>query len=109
MMIARVWHGVVRLEDAHGYGEYLAESEFGVRDYERVPGNRGAYLLRRAEGDHVHFLLISLWESREAIEGYAGPDIERARYFPYDRRCLVAPEPTVAHYEVVVAPENGGA
>jgi heme-degrading monooxygenase HmoA len=108
-MIARVWHGVVELDNAKGYGEYLAESDRGVRDYRRVPGNRGAYLFRRAEGEHVHFLLISLWESREAIEGYAGPDIERAQYFPYDRQCLVDPEPNVLHYQVVVALDDDAA
>ena len=69
----------------------------------------GVYLFRRAEGDRVHFLLISLWESRKAIEGYAGPDIEQAQYFPYDRQCLVDPEPNVSHYEVVVALEDGAA
>ena len=104
-MIARVWHGVVPLEKADGYGEYLAGSDLGVRDYQRTPGNRGVCLFRRVESDRVHFLLISLWDSREAIKAYAGPDIERARYFPYDRECPVEPEPTVTHYEVLVAPE----
>ena len=41
------------------------------------------------------------------IEGYAGPDIEQARYFPYDRKCLLEPEPNVAHYDVLVGPETG--
>ena len=108
-MIARVWHGIVPLEKADGYGRYLAESDRGVRDYQRVPGNRGAWLLRRVEGERAYFLLISLWDSREAIRGYAGPDIERAQYFPYDRECLLEPEPAVAHYEVLVAPEAGTA
>lgn len=103
-MIARVWHGVVPLEMADGYDRYLADSELGVRDYQRVAGNRGVCLLRRVQGDQAHFLLISLWDSRAAIEGYAGPDIEQARYFDYDRECLLDPEPTVAHYEVLVAP-----
>ena len=102
-MIARVWHGVVPLEKADGYGEYLADSDRGVRDYQRVPGNRGVCLLRRVDGDRFHFLLMSLWDSREAIEAYAGPDIDRAQYFPYDRDCLLEPEPSVVHYEVMVA------
>jgi heme-degrading monooxygenase HmoA len=102
-MIARVWHGVVPVEKADGYAEYLANSDVGVRDYLRVPGNRGAYLLRRVQGRRVDFLFISLWDSRKAIEGYTGPNIEEARYFPYDRECLLEPEPNVAHYEVVVA------
>jgi heme-degrading monooxygenase HmoA len=101
-MIARVWYGAVPLEKADGYGEYLSSSDRGVRDYQRIPGNRGVCLLRRVQGDRAHFLLISLWDSRQAIEAYAGPDIERARYFPYDRECLVEPEPHVTHYEVLV-------
>lgn len=103
-MIARVWQGVVPRDKADGYGEYLAASDRGVRDYERVPGNRGVCLMRRAEGDCVRFLLISFWDSREAIAAYAGADIDRAQYFPYDRECLLEPDPNVAHYEVMVAP-----
>ena len=103
-MIARVWHGVVPLEKAEGYGRYLAESDRGVRDYRRIPGNRGVTLLRRVQGDRVHFLLISCWESRDAIAAYAGPDIDRAQYFEYDRECLVDPEPEVVHYEVLIPP-----
>ena len=102
-MVARVWHGVVPAAKAEGYGTYLSDSDRGVRDYQRVEGNRGAYLLRRLQGDRAHFLLISLWDSREAIEGYAGPDIDRAQYFPYDHECLLEPESSVAHYDVLVA------
>lgn len=102
-MIARVWHGVVPAEKAAGYRSYLADSDRGVRDYQRLPGNRGVCLLERAEGDRVHFLLISFWDSRQAIQAYAGADIEQAQYFPYDRECLIGPEPKVAHYEVAVA------
>lgn len=100
-MIARVWHGVVPREKAEGYARYLADSDRGIRDYRGTPGNRGAYVMRRAEADRVHFLLISLWESREAIEAYAGEDIDKARYFHYDVECLIDPEETVTHYEVL--------
>jgi len=107
-MIARVWQGVVPVEKADGYGAYLADSDRGVRDYQGTPGNRGVLLLRRAQGDRVQFLLISLWESRESIAAYAGSDIERAQYFPYDRECLIDPDPNVAHYEVMVTSGNRG-
>jgi len=104
-MIARVWHGVVPIEKADSYAEYL--SGFGVRDYESIPGNRGVSLLRRAEGSRVHFLLISFWESWDAIRTYAGPDVEAAHYYDYDKECLLEPEPTVMHYEVLIGPETG--
>ena len=102
-MIARVWQGVVPSEKADAYSRYLSDSERGVDDYARTPGNRGFALLRRAEGARVRFILVSFWESLQAIEEYAGPDVERARYFPFDLECLVEPEPRVEHFEVVRA------
>ena len=106
-MIARVWHGVVPRAKADGYGEYLSNSDRGVRDYQKLPGNQGVCLLRRTEDDRAHFLLMSFWDSREAIQAYAGSDIDQAQYFAYDRECLIDPEPTVTHYEVLVAPSTG--
>jgi len=102
-MIARVWEGVVPKEKADGYGAYLAGSDRGVADYQRITGNRGVLLLRRAEGDRVRFLLVSLWDSAEAIAAYAGADIDTAQYFPYDRECLVDPPANVKHFEVMAA------
>jgi heme-degrading monooxygenase HmoA len=99
-MVARVWHGVVPVEKADAYERYLADGERGVRDYQRLPGNRGVTLLRRADRGRVHFLLISYWDSRESIAAYAGADIEKAQYFAFDRECLLDPEPNVMHYEV---------
>jgi heme-degrading monooxygenase HmoA len=103
-VIARVWQGIVPLEKADGYGAYLSDSDRGVSDYRRLPGNRGVCLLRRDDNERAHFLLMSFWDSRRAIEAYAGPHIDRAQYFAYDRECLVEPEPNVAHYEVLIAP-----
>jgi heme-degrading monooxygenase HmoA len=107
-MIARVWQGTVPLEKSDDYANYLSSSDRGVRDYQKIPGNRGVCLLRRVAGDRAHFLLLSLWDSREAIQAYAGPDIDRARYFAYDRECLLDPDPNVTHYEVLVASEPVG-
>jgi len=78
-----------------------------VRDYQRISGNRWVYLLRHKEGDRVHFLLISLWDSHEAIKKYRGKDIGKAKYFPYDLECLLDPEPNMQHYDVLVASGAG--
>jgi heme-degrading monooxygenase HmoA len=34
-----------------------------IPDYRSTPGNRGAYALRRIEGDTAHFLMVTFWES----------------------------------------------
>jgi heme-degrading monooxygenase HmoA len=101
-MIARIWHGVTPASKADEYFDFLGKT--GIPDYQVTPGNRGVYVLRKIEGDQAHFLLISLWESREAIAQFAGDDIEQARYYPEDPEYLLELEPGVEHYEVMLAP-----
>ena len=60
--------------------------------------------MRRIEGDEAHFLLISLWESIDAIKRFAGEDVEKARYYPEDPAFLLEMEPRVTHYEIPVRP-----
>lgn len=97
-MIARTWHGMVPKDRADDYHRYLLDT--GVPDYESTPGNRGVIVLRRHEDDVTHFLLVTLWDSLESIEAFAGVDVERARYYPEDESFLLELEATVTHYEV---------
>jgi hypothetical protein len=46
-------------------------------------GNKGANALRRIEGDAAHFLMITFWESEEAIHAFAGDDISVAKYYDF--------------------------
>jgi hypothetical protein len=48
--------------------------------------------------------LISLWDSWDAIKKFAGPDYEKAVYYPEDRKFLLELEAHVTHYEVLVSP-----
>jgi heme-degrading monooxygenase HmoA len=61
-------------------------------------------VLRRIEGNKAHFLLLTLWESEEAIKRFVGSNIEKAKYYPEDEQFLLELEPTVTHYEVMVMP-----
>jgi len=101
-VIARMWHGVTAAEKADAYLDYLNET--GVPDHRETEGNRGVYVLRRIEGDKAHFLTVSFWGSIEGVKAFAGPDPEKARYYPEDERFLLHFEPAVGHYEVVVGP-----
>ena len=98
-MIARIWHGTVPAEKADAYHDFLLR--IGLADYKATPGNRGIQVLRRIEGGIAHFLLITLWDSWEAIRTFAGDDVARARYYPEDADYLLEFEPTVTHYEVL--------
>jgi heme-degrading monooxygenase HmoA len=97
-MIARIWRGAVRAEDAPAYAEYVQQT--GIEGYQRTPGNRGAWTLWRVEGDRAEIITVSLWESRAAIEGFAGQDIDKAVFYPEDDRFLIERDLTARHYEV---------
>jgi heme-degrading monooxygenase HmoA len=100
-MIARTWHGMVPKSKADAYFDYLQQT--GVRDLAATAGNRGVFVLRRVAAEEAHFLLLSLWDSLEAIKAFAGEEIEKARYYPEDKEFLLELEPTVTHYEVLRA------
>ena len=101
-MIARIWHGVTPASKADAYFEYLQKT--GVKEYRSTEGNRGVLVLRRFHDDHADFLLVSLWTSLDAVRKFAGPEIEKAVYYPEDRAFLVELEPNVTHYEVLAGP-----
>jgi heme-degrading monooxygenase HmoA len=97
-VIARTWTGVVRRADADAYADYIRET--GFAEYGETGGNRGAWMLRRDDGDRTEFVTLSMWESVDAIKAFAGEDIEAAVLYPEDERYLVG-ESRVTHYEVV--------
>ena len=102
-MIARTWAGATRAADADAYLDYLHAT--GLAAYRATPGNQGTLALRRIEGDRAEFLLLTLWESEEAIRRFAGDDIGRAVFYPEDDRFLIARDEHVTHYEVAFRAE----
>jgi heme-degrading monooxygenase HmoA len=58
-------------------------------------------VLRRVYDDEVEFLLITLWDSWNAIKAFAGEDYEKAVYYPEDEKFLLQLDPHVLHYEVL--------
>lgn len=101
-MIARLWRGETRAADADAYLDYLRRT--GVADYRATPGNLDVIVLHRVVGDRAEFLLVTLWESREAIAAFAGQDIDMARYYDEDQRYLLSFPERVEHWEVADRP-----
>ena len=100
-MIARVWRGWTAAEDAEAYADYVERS--GMSAAREVTGNRGAYVLRRLDGERAEFVTVLLWESLDAVRAFAGDDLERAVFFPEDGRYLVERDLVVTHYEATSA------
>jgi len=98
-MIARMWRGRTKAIDRDRYVEYLQRT--GFPEYLATAGNRGLLAFRRVEADTAEFLLVTLWDSFDAIRRFAGADAERAKYYPEDAAFLLEMDPRVTHFELV--------
>ncbi len=102
-MISRVWSGRTTAENADDYERLLREDVFpGIEA--RVEGFRGAHLLRRALGNGVEFIVITMYDSLAAIRQFAGEDHELAVIEPEARRLLAQADEFARHYETTVFP-----
>jgi heme-degrading monooxygenase HmoA len=97
-MIARLWRGWTAPDHADAYVAYVDET--GMQGYEAIPGNRGAWILRRLLADRAEILTLSFWDSLDAIRKFAGDDVEQAVFYPNDDRYLIDRDLRVAHYEM---------
>ena len=106
-LLARTWRGTTRAADADAYLAYLHAT--GLAAYAAAPGNRGVFALRRVDGEHAEWLLVTLWDSPDAVRAFtgsaAGDDaaLTRAVFYPEDDRFLTAGDARATHYEVVHA------
>ena len=97
-MIVRQWRGATRAADREAYLAYLEAT--GLREYRATRGNRGVLTLTRDVEDRTEFVLLSFWDTRDDIVAFAGPDIERAVFYPEDERFLIERELVVTHYAI---------
>jgi heme-degrading monooxygenase HmoA len=98
-MISRPWKGIAKAGEADNYIEHLKTDTFPRLS--NIKGFISASILRRTVEQGTEFLIITVWESIEAIERFAGatadiavaPEPVQAMMVEYDR--------IVRHYEVV--------
>jgi heme-degrading monooxygenase HmoA len=98
-MIARIWTGATRDEDADAYEQYMRE--VAVPGYTNVVGHRALLMLRRPRDDgSTEFTMVTCWADMDSIVAFAGPDPEQAVFYPRDEQFLVDRDLTVRHYQV---------
>ena len=102
-MLARIWQGRTRPGMGKAYYNYLEQT--GLKEYRETEGFREVLVLRREIEDETEYVLVTLWDSMEAIRGFAGPEPERAVYYPEDSRYFPEQElgPYMKHYDVLRA------
>ncbi len=99
MAISRHWKGVAKPEEADNYIHHLRNDTFPR--LARIEGFIKASILRRPIGEGTQFLIVTTWQSIEAIRKFAGESASMAVVPPSARAMMVEYDIEVAHYEIV--------
>jgi heme-degrading monooxygenase HmoA len=99
-MVARIWHGRTPADKADEYRQYLFD--VGIKKIATLPGNRGVQMMMNRTAEQGEFMVISYWDSIDAIKGYAGADYTRVHDLPRDKEFLIDQETLVRHFELDV-------
>jgi len=97
-VIARVWRGVARTEEADAYVRHLQNDTFPA--LARIPGFVDAAIWRRDVALGVEFTVVTHWESIDTIRQFAGEPVDAAVVPPEVRAMMLTYDEKVAHYEV---------
>lgn len=100
-MIVRVWRGLAQSGKSGVYRDHLERRVFPA--LAALPGHRGAFLLARDAQEGAEVVAVTLWDSMEAIEAFAGDRPDRAVIEPEARALMVSFDEVVAHYELELA------
>ena len=98
-MISRHWRGIIRWGEAENYLAHLRQHTFP--QLERIEGFRGASILKREVTNGIEFLIVTNWESTEAIRQFAGAALNQAVVPPEAQAMMIEYDKEVVHYEVV--------
>jgi uncharacterized protein YciI/heme-degrading monooxygenase HmoA len=97
--ILRLWTARTTDDKFDRYVHHVTKSVFPVLG--EMEGYRGGYLLRRQRGPEIEIVVLTLWESMDAVQQFAGRDPNQAVVEPPARAVLTAFDEFVKHYEII--------
>ena len=99
-MIARMFRASAFPEKAEDYEKHLETSV--LAELRQIEGFEGVQLLRKDSPETVEFIVLTFWESMDAICKFAGEDAEVAVVAPAAQAMFREYDPRVKHFEVVL-------
>ena len=100
-MIARIWHGWTKSEDAKAYEKLLRDEIFPSIAARKIKGYRGAELFVREDGDEAEFVTLLRFDSMDAVTKFAGPKASKPVIFP-KAEALITRMEQARHYRVAI-------
>jgi antibiotic biosynthesis monooxygenase (ABM) superfamily enzyme len=98
-MIARIWHGWTKPEDAKAYEKLLRDEIFPSIAARNIRGYRGAELFIREDGNAVEFVTLLRFNSMDAVAEFAGSDTSKPVIFP-KAEALITRMEHAQHYQI---------
>jgi heme-degrading monooxygenase HmoA len=102
-MILRMWRAQSTVKKADEYMQHATTKVFPA--LRAIEGHRGGYLLRNRLDDRVEIIVLTLWESMDAVREFAGVEPNRAVVEPDARAVLTSFDDFVTHFDVIHGPE----
>lgn len=97
-MIARYWSARAPAKNLPAYLHHFERNV--IPELRGVAGFVRAELLTRSADNEVELVVISIWESFQAIDAFAGPDREAAVVAPPAAALFSSYDRRVRHYEI---------
>jgi heme-degrading monooxygenase HmoA len=98
-VISRQWRGLAKPAHADEYVEHLRTET--LPQLLRIEGFIDASILRRSVEGGIEFLIVTRWSSLNAIEQFAGRDIELAVVPACVQQMMLDYDRRVRHYDVI--------
>jgi antibiotic biosynthesis monooxygenase (ABM) superfamily enzyme len=102
-MIARIWHGWTKPQDAKAYEEMLRDEIFPGITRQNIEGYHGAELFIRDDGDEVEFVTLLRFDSMEAVKEFAGKDESKPVIYPKAEALLIRMDERSRHYRIAIS------
>jgi heme-degrading monooxygenase HmoA len=97
-MISRHWIGIVKKDRVSDYTEHLEKITFP--ELKRISGFSDSYFLTRETQEGIEFLVVTEWDSIEAIKKFAGQEYDRAVVPKAAQNMIISFETKVKHYKI---------
>ncbi|MCI0708984.1 MAG: antibiotic biosynthesis monooxygenase [Chloroflexi bacterium] len=103
-MISRHWKGIAKPEEADNYIRHLRRDTFP--QLSTIEGFINATILKRAVNEGVEFLIVTVWQSLDAIKQFAGENPTVAVVPPNVQAMMIAFDSHVTHYDIDEEPHE---
>ena len=101
-MIARIWHGWTKPENATAYEDMLRDEIFPSIAARNIKGYRGAELFIYKNGAEVEFMTLLRFDSMEAVKEFAGADENKPVIYPKAESLLLRMDERSTHYRIAI-------